>query len=246
MEESRIHQDASEWEGRNKMIPLLFAGAVLMLGLAASKAKAEPTAAAPPPTPTPTVPKTTVSVKTPAKARRVARARVVKAAEKAKTIKRVTAIAKSARARSALSNLIKIAQSPAVPATVRKAAQKKVDKIIAKPATVKAANVKQLPQPAKIALASAVAKADTVKPTADQAAKILQIWTRGGGNQGTKNNRSATVKKCQGLMGFTGADADGIIGPKTRKRAKELGYVLAPRSAQKPGAVGYAGVLQYQ
>jgi hypothetical protein len=245
MEESRIPQDASEWEGKNNMIPLLFAGAVLMLGLAASKAKAQPETVTPV-VPTPTVPKTTVSVKTPTPKRRVARAKAVKRIEKAKTIKRVTAIAKSARARDALSKLIKIAKSPAVPATVRQAAQAKVDKIVAKPATVRAANVKQLPQPAKIAIASAVAKADKVKPTPDQAAKILYIWTKGGGNQGTKNNRSATVKNCQELMGFSGSDADGIIGPKTRKRAKELGYTLAPRSAQKPGAVGYASLLGYQ
>ena len=46
-------------------------------------------------------------------------------------------------------------------------------------------------------------------------------------------------------MGFSGTDADGIIGPKTRTRARELGYVLAPRSAQKRGAVGYDRVLQF-
>lgn len=221
------------------MLPILFAGAVLMLGLAAAKAKAQPAAVA---VPTPTAPKTVLTIKTPSKKRRRVRAQVVKRAEKAKTIKRLEAVAKSSRARNALSKLIAIAKSRAVPKSVRQAAQKKVDKIIAKPATVKAANVKALPTPAKIAIASAIAKADTVKPTADQAAKILYIWTRGGGNQGTKTNRSATVKRCQGLMGLT---ADGIIGPATRKRAKELGYVLAPRSAQKPGAVGYESVLQY-
>lgn len=226
------------------MIPLLFAGAVLMLGLAASKAKAKaPTQPAPTPVRRVTAPRTRVSIKTPTRKRRVMRARAVKRVEKAKTIKRLEAVAKSARARDVVSKLIAIAKSPAVPATVRKAAQKKVNKIIAKPTSVKAAKLKKLPKPAKIAIASAVAKAEKVKPTPDQAAKILYIWTRGGGNQGTKNNRSATVKNCQALMGL---GADGIIGPKTRKRAKELGFILAPRSAQKPGAVGYEQVLQFQ
>lgn len=228
------------------MIPLLFAGAVLMLGLAASKAKAQEVQPTVSPPAEVKAPKTAVSIATPTKARQAARRKVVATAEKVKQIKRVTAIAKSARARKALTNLIKISKSQAVPATVRQAAAAKVAKIVAKPATVRAANVKQLPQSAKIAIASAIAKADTVKPTPDQAAKVLYIWTKGGGNQGTKTNRSATVRNCQELMGFSGADADGIVGPKTRTRAKELGYILAPRSAQKPGAVGYERVLQYR
>jgi uncharacterized protein (UPF0147 family) len=244
MEESRIHQDASEWEERNiDMTPLLLIGAVLMLGLAASKAqaKAEPIPATEP-KPIKTAPKTKITIAKPAPARQAARARVAQKAAKKKTIKRVTAIAKSARARQALANLLKISKSTAVPASVRTAAQNQVNKIIAKPATVSTAEVNKLPTAAKIALASAIVKNETVKPTASQAAQTLSIWTKGGGNQGTKANRSATVKKCQELMGLT---ADGIIGPNTRKRAKELGYTLAARSAQKPGAVGYESFLQY-
>jgi murein L,D-transpeptidase YcbB/YkuD len=77
----------------------------------------------------------------------------------------------------------------------------------------------------------AAEKADvetTVTPA--QAARMLQIHTRNGGNQGYRGHPNQTVHNCQGLMGLK---ADGIIGPKTRARAKELGYPLAPRSAQK-------------
>lgn len=227
------------------MTPLLLIGGLLLFGLAAGgRAKAQE----PEKKPTPRkviarAPKTRISVRKPAKRRRVARAKAVQVTEKKKRIKKLAAVAKSARARKALTQLLKAARSRALPKTVRKAAKKKVAKIVAKPAKVRSADVKKLPTPAKVALAGAVAKSEKVKTTPDQAAKILQIWTKGGGNQGTKNNRSATVKRCQDLMGLT---ADGIIGPNTRKRAKELGYVLAPRSAQKPGAVGYERLLQFR
>lgn len=222
------------------MTPLLFAGALLLFGLAASRAQARE---APRPLPLPTPPpEPSLAITAPAAARLAAKQKAIKQAERQRMIEKVTAIARSDRARNALSKLIKIAQTPAVPASVRKAAQQKIDKIIAKPKTAKAAQLRNLPAPAKKALAAAVAKSKTLKPTPDQAAKILQIWTKGGGNQGTKNNRSETVKRCQALMGLT---ADGIIGPKTRRRARELGYTLAPRSAQKPGAVGYAKELQF-
>lgn len=227
------------------MTPLLLLGAVLMLGLAASKAKAE-TPPAPTPKPEAKAPKPKVTIKTPSKKKRARRRKVIKKVEAQKRVKQIQAVAKSARARQAVNQLVKIAQNKALPKTTRAAALKKVEAIVAKPVTLAASDPKNLPKPAKAALAAAVAKAQKeTKPTPDQAAKILQIWTKGGGNQGTKNNRSATVKRCQELMGFSGSDADGIIGPATRARAKALGYVLAPRSAQKPGAVGYSKVLQF-
>lgn len=229
------------------MTPLLLLGAVLMLGLAASKAKAQPTAApSPPPEPEVKAPKPTISISTPTAKKRKAKRAIVKALERKKQIKQVKAIAQSARAKQALNTLVKQAVNKNLPVATRKAAMKKVEAIVAKPARVATADPKNLPAPAKAALAAAVAKAQAeTKPTADQAAKILSIWTKGGGNQGTKSNPSATVKRCQLLMGFSGTDADGIIGPKTRTRARELGFVLAPRSAQKAGAVGYQRVLQF-
>lgn len=229
------------------MTPLLLLGAVLMLGLAASKAKAQPTAAPTPPSkPVAKAPKPKISITTPPKKKQKAKRAIIRAAERKKQIKKVKAIARSARAKQVLAALVKTAANKNLPKATRAAALKKVETIVAKPAKITTADPKRLPQPAKAALAAAVVKAQKeTKPTADQAAKILQIWTKGGGNQGTKGNPSATVKRCQLLMGFSGTDADGIIGPKTRTRARELGYVLAPRSAQKRGAVGYDRVLQF-
>ncbi len=225
------------------MTPLIFAGIALLFGLAATKAKAKASTTPALPAATPTKAKTSISVTTPSATKLKARQKVIRRKARRKAIKKITALAKSARARQALVNLIKTARSRSVPAATRRAARAKVAKIVAIPKTAKAAQLKKLPQPAKNALASAIAQSTTVKPTADQAARILSIWTKGGGNQGTKYNRSATVKRCQTLMGLT---ADGIIGPATRRRAKELGYTLAPRSAQKPGAVGgYDDILQY-
>lgn len=225
------------------MTPLLLLGAMLMFGMAASKAKAEPLL---PAKPEAKAPKPRVTIRTPRKTKRVRRRRTIRKVEARKRIKQLQAIAKSARARQVLNRLVKTAQNKALPRATRAAALKKVEKIVAKPATLATASPRNLPRPAKAALAAAVAKAEKeTKPTPDQAAKILQIWTKGGGNQGTRSNRSATVKRCQLLMGFTGKDADGIIGPKTRSRARALGYTLAPRSAQRPGAVGYSKVLQF-
>jgi hypothetical protein len=225
------------------MIPLII-GALFLFGMAASKAKAKPAAELPVPVETP---KPKLSVKTPSKKRREKKRRIIKKIEKAKTIKKVTAIAKTPKAREALNNLLRVASTSTVPKKIREKAKQRIAEVIAMPQTAKAKSVKNLPEPAKIQIASAIAKADReTKPTPDQAAKILSIWTKGGGNQGTKNNRSETVKRCQILMGFKGKQADGIIGPKTRTRALALGYRLAPRSAQKPGAVGgYDSILGF-
>lgn len=228
------------------MIPLALIGALLMFGLAASKAQAQAAPALPAPTEPKKEPRTTLFIKKPTKKKLKRRKKLISKTEKKTAIKKVTAIAQSPRARQALNNLLRVVKSKTVSPAIKAAAEKKVATLIAYPQTVKAASLKTLPTAAKIQIAKAVAKADaTTKPTPDQAAKILQIWTKGGGNQGTKTNRSETVKRCQLLMGFTGNDADGIIGPKTRARAKALGYTLAPRSAQKPGAVGYEVVLGY-
>jgi hypothetical protein len=232
------------------MLPLLIIGALLGLGLASTK-KAQ--AAAKPVAPSP-VKKTgtTVSVRTPPpkrlRARRVVLARRKPAVQKVleSKIKKVTAKALTPTAQKALGNLIMTAANKKAPAAVRKLAQTQIKKIVAQPASVRAATINALPAQAKTALAKAVIKADkTTVPTASEAAASLREWTKQGGNQGTKKNPSATVKRLQGLMGFSGKDADGIIGPKTRTRAKQLGYTLYPRSYQKPGAVG-AAMLGYQ
>lgn len=66
--------------------------------------------------------------------------------------------------------------------------------------------------------------------SATEAARLLERWTREGGNQGTGDNPSSVVATYQRAMGLVD---DGIVGPTTRARAKALGFVLAPRSAQK-------------
>lgn len=232
------------------MLPLIILAAVLGLGLASTKKAA---AAAKPAAPSPKKKtRTTVSVRTPP-AKRLRARRAVLARRKSRAqkllesrIKKVTAKALTPTAQKALGNLIMTAANKKAPAAVRRLAQKQIKKIVAQPASVRAATINALPKQAKVALAKAVIKADkTTKPTATDAARMLREWTKQGGNQGTKNNRSATVKRLQGLMGFTGSNADGIIGPNTRKRAKALGFPLYPRKYQKPGAVG-AVMLGYQ
>jgi len=226
-------------------------GALLALGLTSTK-KAQ-AASAKPVAPSPAKKTgTTVSVRTPSpkrlRARQVVLARRKPAVQKVleSKIKKVTAQALTPAAQKALGNLIMTAANKKAPAAVRKLAQTQIKKIVAQPASVRAATINALPTQAKTALAKAVINADTTTtPTATDAARSLAEWTKQGGNQGTKNNPSATVKRLQGLMGFTGKDADGIIGPKTRTRAKQLGFTLAARSAQKPGAVG-AAMLCYQ
>lgn len=222
------------------MLPLLALGALLAFGLAGKK-KAQAQAL-----PATVKPATTVSIITPAARRLAARRAAIKAKRSrvqkilASKIKKITARPITPQAHTTLGNLILMAANKKIPAVARRAAAKEVKKIIAKPATQRAAAINRLPQQAKIALAKAVIRAETTtKPTASDAAKMLREWTKQGGNQGTRNNRSATVKKYQLLMGFKGAAADGIIGPKTRARAKQLGYTLYSRSRQKPGAVGW-------
>lgn len=67
----------------------------------------------------------------------------------------------------------------------------------------------------------------------EEAARVLRAYTVDGGNQGTKANPSAVVRRSQELM--QGIAVDGIVGPETRTRAKQLGYVLALRDQQRPG-----------
>lgn len=156
-----------------------------------------------------------------------------------KRVKRIAAQPVSAKGRQMLSKLIEAATSRRQPRVVRKAAGREIKKITAKPVSARAAAINRLPTRAKTAIAKAVIKADKAPTvTADQAARALRLWTKQGGNQGTRNNRSETVRRHQLAMGFTGKDADGIIGPATRKRARSLGYPLYSRRHQKPGAVG--------
>jgi murein L,D-transpeptidase YcbB/YkuD len=224
------------------MIPVLLIGALVVLGIAASsKARAVVPMGTDPLTWGPKKPTTTVSVRTPPPAvlrakRAVLQAKkspVVKAIEKrlAKGLPGVTP-----DATRTLKNLLTTALDKKTPAPQKAAAQKQIAAIVAQPAALRTAEINKLPVQAKVELAKAVLANESTKPSADQAAKSLQVWTKGGGNQGSKTNRSQTVKKAQELMGLT---ADGIIGPETRTRAAALGYPLAPRASQKPGAVGY-------
>jgi hypothetical protein len=134
-----------------------------------------------------------------------------------------------------LKNMLALATASKAPPAQKALAAKKIKDIAVKPAPQKAAAIRALPAEAKQTIAKSVVTAEKTKPTPDQAAKALQLWTKNGGNQGTATNRSETVRKSQQLMGLT---ADGIIGPNTRARAVALGYPLALRSAQKPGAIG--------
>lgn len=63
------------------------------------------------------------------------------------------------------------------------------------------------------------------------AAKALRQYLRGGGNFGTKSNPSRKVSRYQRRMGMAEKERDGIVGPKTRRRAKKYGVVLPLRGA---------------
>lgn len=217
------------------MTGLLLLAALFGLGMAASSKASASSLPAPSPKKS-----TSISIIKPRKKKRrvitkrasARRAKVNKLADKL-ALKIAPATPK---ARKLVSNMIKTASSRTAHPVLKSAAKKQLKTIIAKPMNVRLATINKLPQQAKIQIAKAIIKADsTTKPTPDQAAKALQLWTKNGGNQGTKNNRSEMVKKSQALMGLS---ADGIIGPNTRARAKSLGFTLYPRSYQKAGAVG--------
>jgi hypothetical protein len=143
----------------------------------------------------------------------------------------------SPKGEQVLKNMLALATKSTASPSQKAATAAKIKEIIVKPAPQKAAAIKALPSIAKQTIAKSVVTAEReTKPTPEQAAKALALWTKNGGNQGTSANRSETVRRSQALMGLA---ADGIIGPMTRERAKELGYILALRSAQKPGAVGW-------
>ena len=224
---------------------------ILGLAAAAGTAKAQPT-----PTPTPTRRPTRAPTVRPARARPVSRVRTVRPKRKVrvrrarkisrpltKRAKKAIRKLKTAKIRPGssgaafLKNLFKIAaarrgvQHP----LVRKAAKKKIKEIAVKPAPARAEAIKKMPPAAKRKVAEAVVKAETTTPpTPAQAARALQVYTKEGGWQGTKKYRSHMVRNSQDLMGI--GPGDGIIGPGTRKRAKELGFPLYRRSHQKPGA----------
>lgn len=227
------------------MIPVFIIGALAALAIAAAGKKGTtlPTIKLKEPAKKATTPITRITrVRTPkAAARKKAIRRLKPAADKAlaKKLKSVQVKATSPAAQEVFKRLMAMAASKKTTPKVRAAAAKKV-KAIAKLPTKAArrAAIQKLPAEAKTAIAKAVSKAEDVKPTPDQAARMLYVWTKNGGNQGTKYNRSAYVKKCQEYLGLK---ADGIIGPNTRRRVKEFGLTLAPRSAQKKGAVGYLG-----
>ena len=223
-------------------LPLLAIAALFAFGMA-GKAKAQPEAKKKVTART-TKPRITISKRRAPKSTKARRRRPSKRGKKIeqilnKRIKRIAAKPITAQGRKILSNLIAAASDRTQPRVVRKAAGREIKKITARPVSARAAAINRLPMRAKTAIAKAVVKAQK-KPTvtADQAAKLLQVWTRQGGNQGTRNNRSETVRRHQLAMGFTGKNADGIIGPATRKRARSLGYPLYSRKYQKPGAVG--------
>ncbi|NIP95457.1 MAG: hypothetical protein GWO24_19245 [Akkermansiaceae bacterium] len=76
----------------------------------------------------------------------------------------------------------------------------------------------------------------------DRAAQVLRLYTRDGGNQGYKGNEDEVVSLAQFYMGLE--PADGIVGPITRTRAKELGYPLYTRDRQKPDGIDQGKYLE--
>lgn len=68
---------------------------------------------------------------------------------------------------------------------------------------------------------SAAKLAKPAKRTGKQAASDLRDYLDGGGNAGSRSNRSSFVRSAQTDMG--GLTADGVYGPKTRARARALG-----------------------
>ena len=65
------------------------------------------------------------------------------------------------------------------------------------------------------------------KRTAEDAAMRLQAYLLGGGDFGWRGRASDNVERAQKLMG--GVVPDGIVGPATRRRAKQLGFELPVR-----------------
>jgi len=68
--------------------------------------------------------------------------------------------------------------------------------------------------------------------TAKRAASGLKSYLEKTSDFGSDNHKSSNVKTFQAAMGM-GSDAIGIVGPKTRARAKALGVTL-PQKASKP------------
>lgn len=229
------------------MIFLLLGGALAALG-SKKTAAAQPTAAKPKSAKKPAAKKTataaatpaaSVAIQKPAATVQTAKKKIIDAAKTpaqkqidqtmAKKLPSVTP-----QAQKVLKGIMQQAADPKTPKPLRDEAKKTLKKIQAVPATQKASEINKLPAKAKQGIATAL-QDTTAQPTPAQAAEALQIWTRNGGNQGNRINPSATVKKNQAFLGLK---ADGIIGPETRKRCQELGFVLAPRTAQRAGAVG--------
>jgi len=77
---------------------------------------------------------------------------------------------------------------------------------------------------AKIKAAKKLAKALNRSPK--QAAKDLQAFLVATNRHGSKVDRPKPVKHAQADMGVK---ADGIVGPATRKAARQLGVILPPR-----------------
>lgn len=195
-------------------------------------------------------PKTVRARRAAAKKRKVA-AQVKKWKDLAKKIGKVEVVPHTKKGGKFIRQMIKTAQDMTKPPAIRKAAAKAAQRAATAPPrratpaelaearrllAARAARERaelQRKIAAKREISKAVIKAEeTTKPTPDQAAKALRLYTRDGGNQGTKAYPSETVRKAQEILGLT---PDGIIGPKTRRRCKELGYTLYPRSYQKRG-----------
>lgn len=152
--------------------------------------------------------------------------------------------AENPKAQEIVKQLVTTAMSDTASPELKTAAAQKIKEIVVQPTpAAKTEMIESFPAEAKQTVLTSIVEAEKeTKPTPDQAAKALYLWCKEGGNQGTKTNRSAFVQKSQELLGFAGSDADGIVGPATRARVKEFGFTLAPRSAQKPGAVGSLGL----
>lgn len=122
--------------------------------------------------------------------------------------------------------IAKLAQIAASPDTVtspetKAKAKRALEKIKKEPE-----KVSQLPEEERIMIAKAAT--EPITPTPVEAAEVLKRYLTETHSFGTKTLPDETVKRCQGYMG--GLVADGIYGPKTRERARQLGVSLPARS----------------
>lgn len=122
--------------------------------------------------------------------------------------------------------IAKLAQIAASPDTVTSPATKAKAKRALETIKASPEKVSQLPTEEKVLIAKAAT--ESITPTPTEAAEVLKKYLGETHSYGTKTLPDETVKRCQSYMG--GLVADGIYGPKTRERARQLGVSIPARS----------------